>query len=868
MKKYFGLNLCVVFTLLLSLLSPALATAEVTEEQTGVLLTKAVQTENGVSLEWETVSNENLTSTKQSFTLVKNGQNEIITPEKSEEQSTETKQVYTFVDGIDEVNEGIEYQVVWNIDNVDVHSNTLFVHETQIEEEPSETEEDSEEEEAEPVTKKEAALQEDSEEIIDESFLEIEKMLVNENSFTVTWYGHLEDSKGRLAKYELYMDGTLVKSGGINFAEYQFTKLQANKTYDVTVKALNSSNEVLLEKSIEVTTFPAPSGKIAAFADKNLVQAIKDQLGVTRDIYESDVQNLTVLYAADYGIKSISGLEKAVNLEAAHLFYNDISDLTPLTNLTHLVELDLEGNTFTSIAPLKGLTNLSILWLSDNEISDIQDLSDLTKLEYLYLDRTNISNIDTLLLLPNLTHVTLSETVIDLAEGSPAWEVLNVWKEAGVYVDILEEVMEPYFEAYAEGTSEESIFLTWYHYFHDEEEDSYLANYKYIVYVNGEKYTETNESYLLFTDLEVETEYEFKVEMYSEAGDFLFDATTTATTLGLPTGDIVTIADEGLEEAIRQNLYLPDREIYQSDMERLQYLYAAYMNIEDLSGLEHATNLMMLDVEENSIEDITALKDLTLLTYLNLANNPIEDISVLESLSGLEFLNLHATPVTDISVLLTLEYLYQVTLFEMSNLTFEEETPELEVVEELLNRGVEVYLNEEDYIGVSPITINVLDVTENSIEIDWMYEGKEEVAYYEVIVDQEVVGTVEEGYYHITDLLSDSSYDITVVAFDGDGFLLGQSEISVTTLAENVEEDDTEETPGETDPKEEDKTPEVKPVDDTKEETTKEDTGKSSEKGNKLPVTATNTMNYVLVGLALLFMGISGMVFAKRKRLA
>ncbi|WP_417898808.1 leucine-rich repeat domain-containing protein [Bacillus haimaensis] len=866
MKKYFWLNLGVVFTLLLSLLSPALATAEVTEEQTGVILTKAVQTENGVSLEWETASNEDLTSTKQSFTLVKNGHSEIITPEKSEEQSTETKQVYTFIDGIDEVNEGIEYQVIWNIDNVNVHSNPLsVVHETQIEEEPSGTEEESEEEETEPVTKKEAALQEDSEEIIDESFLEIEKMLVNENSFTVTWYGHVEDSKGRLAKYELYMDGTLVKSGGINFAEYQFTKLQANTTYDVTVKALNSSNEVLLEKSIEVTTFPAPTGKIASFADKNLVQAIKDQLGVTRDIYESDVQNLTVLYAADYGIKSISGLEKAVNLEAAHLFYNEISDLTPLTNLTHLVELDLEGNTFTNIAPLKGLTNLSILWLSDNEISDIQDLSDLRKLEYLYLDRTNISNIDTLLLLPNLTHVTLSETDIDLTEGAPAWEVLNVWKEAGVYVDILEEVMEPYFEAYAEGTSEESVFLTWYHYFHDEEEDSYPENYKYIVYVNGEKYTETNESYLLFTDLEVETEYEFKVEMYSEAGEFLFDATTTASTLGLPTGDIVTIADEGLEEAIRQNLYLPDREIYQSDMERLQYLYAAYMNIEDLSGLEYATNLMMLDVEENSIVDITALKDLTLLTYLNLANNPIEDIYVLESLSGLEFLNLHGTPVTDISVLLTLEYLYQVTLFEMSNLTFEEETPELEVVEELLNRGVEVYLNEEDYIGVSPITINVLDVTENSIEIDWMYEGEEEVAYYEVIVNQEVVGTVEEGYYHITDLLSDSSYDITVVAFDGDGFLLGQSEISVTTLAENVEEDDTEETPGETDPKEEDKTPEDKPVDDTKEEETTE---KSSGKGNKLPVTATNTMNFVLVGLALLFVGISGMVFAKRKRLA
>ncbi|MGD6831789.1 leucine-rich repeat domain-containing protein [Sutcliffiella halmapala] len=861
MKKHFWLNLSVVFTLLLSLLSPALATAEVTEE-TGILLTKAVQTNEGVSLEWETVSNEDLSNSNQSFIMVKNGQAETISPVKLEEQSTETKQVYSYLDGNDDVNADVEYQVVWNIDEEAVHSNALsVVFDTQIEEDPSGTED---EEEAEPVKKEEASPQ-DSEGFIEESFLEIDKLQVNESSFTATWFGYLEESEGKLAKYELYLEGTLVKSGNLNFVEYQFTNLQPDTSYEVTVKALNSVNEVRLEKSIEVTTFPAPSGKVATFSDKNLVQAIKDQLGVTRDIYESDVQNLTVLFAADYGIKSIEGLEKAVNLEAAHLYYNEISDLTPLANLTNLVELDLEGNTFTSITPLKDLTNLSILWLSDNKISDISVLTGMNKLEYLYLDRTGISNIDALVLLPNLTHVTLAETMLDLSEESPVWEVLNVWKEAGVYVDILEEELGSFFEAYAEGTSEESIFLSWY--YHTDDEDYYPENYNYIVYINGEKYTETPDSYLLITDLEAETEYEFKVEMYNEEGELLFDSMTTATTLGLPTGEIVTIADAGLEEAIRQSLYLPEREIYQSDMERMEYLHATYMNIENLSGLEYATNLFMLDLEGNYIEDISALENLTNIAYLSLADNLLTDISVLEPMSDLEILNLHYNPVTDINVLLTLENLYQVTLFGMFNLTFEEGTPELKVVEELLDRGVEVYLDEDDYYGDTPISINVLGVTANSIEMDWTYEGEEEVAYYEVLVDQEAYDMVEDNYYHFTDLLSDESYDIAVAAFDADGNWLGLSEFTVTTLAEIVDEEDAE-TPGETDPKEEEGTPSDKPGKDTKEDTTKEETEKSTEKGNKLPVTATNTMNYVLVGLALLFAGMVGMVLVRRKRLA
>ncbi|WP_078378829.1 leucine-rich repeat domain-containing protein [Sutcliffiella halmapala] len=464
-------------------------------------------------------------------------------------------------------------------------------------------------------------------------------------------------------------------------------------------------------------------------------------------------------------------------------------------------------------------------------------------------------------------------------------QVLHTPHEKEVYIDIFDgEISEEYLELWAEGVSEESIISSWW--FNKESQEEY--NYK--VYLDGKLYEETTETFLVISGLEAEKEYEILVEMYSKEGEFLFDASTSVSTLALPSGNIVSIPDAGLEDSIRQSLFLPDRVIYQSDMERLEFLFSAFMDIKDLTGLEHATHLEFLDITGNQVKELSPLKDLLYLGYLNVADNsitnidslsgmyiynldlsgnPISDITTLESQIDLEYLYLHNTAITDIEVLLKLEYLSEVSLFGIEGLTFEEGTSELAVVEQLLARGVNAFLNQEEFDGSSPIAINVIDVTEDSIEIDWTYEGEEEVTYYSAFLDQELVNTIEEENYLFSYLSSDTTYDITVAAFDLEDTWIGWTEISVTTLAYDTNEEEKEkpEEDGEEDITEEEnkseETPTVKPVDKQKAEENKTSTDKKTT-GNKLPVTATNTLNYILIGFTLLILGCVGVYFSRR----
>jgi Leucine-rich repeat (LRR) protein len=50
------------------------------------------------------------------------------------------------------------------------------------------------------------------------------------------------------------------------------------------------------------------------------------------------------MFADDKGIKNLSNLENAVNLQILSLNNNQISDISPLKNLPNLKELRIKGN--------------------------------------------------------------------------------------------------------------------------------------------------------------------------------------------------------------------------------------------------------------------------------------------------------------------------------------------------------------------------------------------------------------------------------------------------------------------------------------------------------------------------------------------
>jgi hypothetical protein len=81
---------------------------------------------------------------------------------------------------------------------------------------------------------------------------------------------------------------------------------------------------------------------------------------------------------------------------------NQISDLTPLSELTNLHHLDLDNNQITDLTPLKTLLNLEQLYLSNNQINDLTPLSGLTSLQNLGLSRNQIKDLTPLSALTSL----------------------------------------------------------------------------------------------------------------------------------------------------------------------------------------------------------------------------------------------------------------------------------------------------------------------------------------------------------------------------------------------------------------------------------------------------------------------------------
>jgi len=104
---------------------------------------------------------------------------------------------------------------------------------------------------------------------------------------------------------------------------------------------------------------------------------------------------------------------------------------------------------------------------------------------------------------------------------------------------------------------------------------------------------------------------------------------------------IVTIPDSALEQAVREELYLPTSPLTGADLLRLTSLDATNRGIADLTGLERAENLTSLSLGQNEISNVLPLSGLIALEELDLSDNHIRDISAISCLPHLTDLRLN-----------------------------------------------------------------------------------------------------------------------------------------------------------------------------------------------------------------------------------
>ena len=151
----------------------------------------------------------------------------------------------------------------------------------------------------------------------------------------------------------------------------------------------------------------------------------------------SGLTNLTNLDLYANQIRDISALSGLTNLTNLELRASHIADISALSGLTKLERLGLGDNQITDFSVLSGLTNLEGLQLWSNQIRDISVLSGLTKLRDLFVGGNQIRDISVLSGLTKLERLGLGDNQIrDISVLSGLTNLRTLWLYGNRITDI------------------------------------------------------------------------------------------------------------------------------------------------------------------------------------------------------------------------------------------------------------------------------------------------------------------------------------------------------------------------------------------------------------------------------------------------
>jgi internalin A len=403
------------------------------------------------------------------------------------------------------------------------------------------------------------------------------------------------------------------------------------------------------------------------FPDPRLEAAIREALGnPAGPINASDLEGLTQLLGRSWGITELTGIEYCSNLETLDLY-----DEGPRICYWEGSELKSNDNNVSDISPLSGLVSLKELNLGHNNVSDITPLSVLTNLEELVLSGNNIGDISPLLNLDSLQMVDVTDNPIAVYSNR---EYISELQSRGVTVQyscyvpdpVLAEAMNgislahlgnlTYLETWGVKdltgieccTNLTSLYLTWCN-ISDFSPLAGLTNLE-VLYLCHFEVKISNVSFL--------SELSDMRELYltdNEVSDIrpLADL-TNLTLLDLSKNQISDISPLARLRKL-QGLRLDENQIQNisplAGLNSLTELFLGRNQISSISGLSGLTNLGWLFLSGNQIEDISPLAGLSNLNTLGLGGNEISDISPLWGLKNLEHLSLRQNQIINIAPL-------------------------------------------------------------------------------------------------------------------------------------------------------------------------------------------------------------------------
>ncbi|MCY3814649.1 MAG: fibronectin type III domain-containing protein [Gammaproteobacteria bacterium] len=340
----------------------------------------------------------------------------------------------------------------------------------------------------------------------------------------------------------------------------------------------------------------------AILPDLNLRTVVANTLNKPPEaaIRAVDLAAMTSLQAADSSIRSLAGLEHAVNLTHVDLGRNRVVDVEPLSLVRALKELRLEDNRVSDVGPLvmnSGLGHGDLVFLQGNPLSR----------------RANGQVAD---LIARGVSVVFADDHANQPSGATALAL-----GGNLAASIHRASDQDHFRLTLPGEfTEVAVFTT--------------GEVDLVGTLSDSRGAQ------LAADDDGGSAGNFLLRATLPAGDYFIKVAGYADAVG--TYVVHAIVDEQVEIADTQLLGYIERaylgsgaSVRTGDLAPLQVFDAANSRITDLAGLDAAVSLRHLTLRDNSIDQLSPLSGMTRLAELDLEGNEISDIAALVANTGL-----------------------------------------------------------------------------------------------------------------------------------------------------------------------------------------------------------------------------------------
>ena len=333
--------------------------------------------------------------------------------------------------------------------------------------------------------------------------------------------------------------------------------------------------------------------------------------------------------SGDVTISDLSPLSKLSALQDVNLALTPVSDLMPLRNLNSLLQLNISYTGVTSLEPLQYCTHITQLFLRGCQMSDIGLVVNFPNLEDLDLSNTQVTSLAPISDLDSIDDLRLSGTpVSDLAPiaGLTNIELLNISSTNVKSIDALQNMSKlRILQADSTGISSlkaldnmpslQRIYCDY----------TSLSKSDAISFMLKHPHT-----FLVFESAEL-------AKWWSGMNTDWQNLLSHFTQLSNPPGkeqlhQLILI--DSLNITGRMNIKSLDPV---SMLSLLRVLYASSTSVSDISPLKSLINLQILYLDNTSVSSLQPLSTMANLKVLSIQNTPVSDLSFLYGMKDLAF---------------------------------------------------------------------------------------------------------------------------------------------------------------------------------------------------------------------------------------